>query len=81
MTAHNEYAVEAFEVHAVDYLVKPIEKRRLEQALARVKENLRLQEAFAARQEISSALMALQTAAGTTHTRRGCWQRTETRTQ
>jgi LytTr DNA-binding domain len=32
--------------------------------LARVKEKIRLQEAFVARQEISSALMALRTAAG-----------------
>jgi two-component system LytT family response regulator len=64
VTAHNEYAVEAFAVHALDYLVKPIEKRRLEQALGRVKEKIRLREALAARQEISSALMALRTAAG-----------------
>jgi two-component system LytT family response regulator len=64
VTAHNEYAVEAFEVHALDYLVKPIERQRLEEALTRVKERVRLQEAFLARQEISSVLKALQTAAG-----------------
>jgi len=64
VTAHNEYAVEAFEVHALDYLVKPIERGRLKEALAQVKERIRLKEAFAARQEISSALQALRTAAG-----------------
>jgi two-component system LytT family response regulator len=64
VTAHNEYAVEAFEVHALDYLVKPIERQRLAEALTRVKERVRLQEAFLARQEISSVLKALQTAAG-----------------
>jgi two-component system LytT family response regulator len=64
VTAHNEYAVEAFEVHALDYLVKPIERPRLEEALTRVKERVRLQEAFLARQEISSVLKALQAAAG-----------------
>lgn len=64
VTAHNEYAVEAFEVHALDYLVKPIERKRLEGALARVKERIRLEEAFAARQEISSVLTALRTVAG-----------------
>jgi two-component system, LytTR family, response regulator len=64
VTAHNEYAVEAFEVHALDYLVKPIERERLESALTRVKKRAKLEEAFAAREEISSALQALRTAAG-----------------
>jgi two-component system LytT family response regulator len=64
VTAHNEYAVEAFQVHALDYLVKPIERPRLAEALARVKERIRLEEAFAARQEVSIALEALRTATG-----------------
>jgi two-component system, LytTR family, response regulator len=64
VTAYNQYAVDAFEVHAVDYLVKPIERERLENALARVKKRIRLEEAFAAREEISSALHALRSAAG-----------------
>ena len=29
VTAYDEYAVRAFEVNAVDYLLKPVEKRRL----------------------------------------------------
>jgi len=60
VTAHNEHAVNAFEVHALDYLVKPIERKRLEQALARVKERVQLEEAFAAREQISSAVEALR---------------------
>jgi two-component system, LytTR family, response regulator len=64
VTAHNEYAVDAFKVHALDYLVKPIERRRFEEALARVKKTISLEGAFAAREEISSALQALRTAAG-----------------
>src|SRR6266404_8721789 len=64
VTAHNEYAVEAFEVHALDYLVKPIERQRLGEALTRVKERVRLKEAFLARQEISSVLKTLQMVAG-----------------
>jgi two-component system, LytTR family, response regulator len=36
-TAHNEHAVRAFEVNALDYLLKPIEPRRLQAALERVK--------------------------------------------
>ena len=50
----------AFEVHAMDYLVKPIERKRLEQTLARVKERVQLQEAFTAREQISSAVEALR---------------------
>ena len=60
VTAYNEHAVNAFEVHALDYLVKPIERKRLQQALVRVKERLQLEEAFAAREQISSAVEALR---------------------
>ncbi len=36
VTAYDQYAIEAFEVNAVDYLLKPVEQARLEQALQRV---------------------------------------------
>lgn len=36
VTAHSEHALRAFEVNAVDYLVKPVELDRLEVALAKV---------------------------------------------
>jgi two-component system, LytTR family, response regulator len=60
VTAHSEFAVDAFKVHALDYLVKPIEPQRLAAALAKVKERLQHKEAFAARQEISSVLQVLR---------------------
>jgi len=34
-TAYNEHAIEAFEVHALDYLLKPFDDQRLAQALER----------------------------------------------
>jgi two-component system, LytTR family, response regulator LytT len=40
VTAFDQYAVEAFEVNAVDYLLKPVEKPRLEQAVQRVRRRL-----------------------------------------
>jgi two-component system LytT family response regulator len=36
-TAHDQHAVDAFELHAVDYLLKPVSRARLAQALARVR--------------------------------------------
>lgn len=36
VTAYNEHAVEAFEVHAVDYLLKPFKDERFKVALSRV---------------------------------------------
>ena len=35
-TAYDEYAVQAFELHAVDYLLKPVNRVRLSKALDRV---------------------------------------------
>jgi len=42
VTAYDQYAVEAFEVNAVDYLLKPVEQARLEQAIQRVRRRLSL---------------------------------------
>lgn len=37
ITAYDEFALRAFEVHAVDYLLKPFARERLEAALARAR--------------------------------------------
>ena len=36
-TAYGDYALEAFDAHAVDYLLKPIRRARLEEALAKAR--------------------------------------------
>jgi DNA-binding LytR/AlgR family response regulator len=36
VTAHDSAAVDAFELHALDYLLKPVARRRVEEALERV---------------------------------------------
>jgi len=38
ITAHDEYAVKAFEVAAVDYVLKPIDRKRFAEAMRRVKD-------------------------------------------
>jgi len=38
VTAHNEYAIRAFDVEAVDYLLKPFDRRRFNEALRRALE-------------------------------------------
>jgi len=40
VTAYDQYALKAFEVHAVDYLLKPFSKDRFEEAIAHAKKNL-----------------------------------------
>jgi two-component system, LytTR family, response regulator len=41
VTAYDRYAVRAFEVHALDYLLKPFDDERFAGALARAKERVR----------------------------------------
>ncbi len=38
-TAYDAYAIQAFDLHAVDYLLKPIRAARLQEALARAAQN------------------------------------------
>jgi two-component system LytT family response regulator len=40
VTAHDNFAIRAFEVHAVDYLMKPVGANRFEAALKRAKQRL-----------------------------------------
>jgi DNA-binding LytR/AlgR family response regulator len=39
-TAYDEYAIKAFEVNSIDYLLKPVEKERLSQAIERARKLL-----------------------------------------
>src|SRR5207249_10554132 len=43
-TAYDEYAVRAFEVNAVDYILKPVESARLRQTIDRARERLEHEE-------------------------------------
>ena len=50
VTAYDQYAIRAFEVHAVDYLLKPFSADRLSAAIDRVRERLGRGEALPVRQ-------------------------------
>jgi two-component system LytT family response regulator len=41
VTAHDQYAIEAFEINALDYLLKPVIEERFVKALARAKNRIR----------------------------------------
>lgn len=49
VTAYDEYAVKAFELNAIDYLLKPVEKSRLEKTIQRAMDKLDRGESEAAR--------------------------------
>jgi DNA-binding LytR/AlgR family response regulator len=49
VTAYDEYAIHAFEVNALDYLLKPISHERLEQAICRAQKELVEEQGFASR--------------------------------
>ncbi|MGH9960170.1 MAG: LytR/AlgR family response regulator transcription factor [Pyrinomonadaceae bacterium] len=55
VTAYDEFAVRAFDAHALDYLVKPLEVARFAEALQRVRERLQSVKAI----DLSRKLAAL----------------------
>lgn len=44
VTAYDEYAIRAFEINAVDYLLKPFDEERFEKAVDRAKREIKRQE-------------------------------------
>ena len=56
VTAHDKYAIQAFEINAIDYLLKPVTEERFGKALARAKLELQTQPAAEANLQILSLL-------------------------
>lgn len=60
VTAHDRFAVEAFQVHAVDYLLKPVELARFREAMDRVRKRARMEEALLTNEKFQFLLTSLQ---------------------
>ncbi|MCR8641225.1 LytTR family DNA-binding domain-containing protein [Paenibacillus sp. N1-5-1-14] len=60
-TAHDDYAVEAFGLNAVDYLLKPYSHERLKETLTRIRKNLVTQDAQAGGVVSKKSLSTLKT--------------------
>lgn len=55
VTAYDSYAIRAFEVHAVDYLLKPFSAERLAEALARARARINSREPAPVQEVIAAA--------------------------
>jgi two-component system LytT family response regulator len=60
VTAYDQYAVQAFEVHAIDYLLKPFDRQRFQTALNRVTEYLQSNQREELNQQLNSLLRQLK---------------------
>jgi two-component system LytT family response regulator len=60
VTAHSEYALQAFEVHALDYLTKPVEPERLRTTLLRVKQQVASRAALVTQEQLKTLLGSLE---------------------
>ena len=64
VTAYNEYAVQAFEREAVDYLVKPVNDARLAETVDRLKKRLTAPETASDTSELTRAMELIKKLAG-----------------
>jgi len=59
VTAFDRFAIEAFEAHALDYLLKPVDETRLDHALDRVRAQYQQRQAVAQREQLMAMLADL----------------------
>lgn len=59
VTAFNEYAVDAFKIHAVDYVLKPIDEERLQEAVDRAMARHEQSESVASKEKLVQLVMGI----------------------
>jgi two-component system LytT family response regulator len=62
VTAYDQYALQAFEVHALDYLLKPFDKERFQGALQRAKSHIEQQKLGDVRHRLLALLEGMRAA-------------------
>ena len=67
VTAYDQYALRAFDTHATDYLLKPVEPERLERAVQRLRESVRGRSRGAVRPSIGMPAHLMIADRGQTH--------------
>jgi two-component system LytT family response regulator len=60
VTAYDQYALRAFEVHALDYLLKPFDRERFDKALRRAKSQIERERAGTMNRELAALLADLK---------------------
>ena len=61
VTAYDHYAVQAFEVNAIDYLLKPFDRQRFQTALSRARDHLQMNNKGELNQQLNTLLRQLKT--------------------
>jgi two-component system LytT family response regulator len=60
VTAHDVHAIRAFEIHAIDYLLKPLADERLTESVRRAREELARTEGFPERRRLTALIDGLE---------------------
>ncbi len=55
VTAYDQFALQAFDVHAIDYLLKPFDRERFQRTLTRAKQRI----TYRKREEVNAALLRI----------------------
>jgi two-component system LytT family response regulator len=61
VTAYQHFALEAFRLNAVDYLLKPIDDEQFEETISRIKNTIRLQNSLKEHSKLTQVLKSFET--------------------
>lgn len=61
ITAYNQYAIQAFEQQALDYILKPISEKRFDQVISRIRDNVNQHKKARSTEQLKLTISHLQT--------------------